>query len=696
MKKLISLTLCLCLALGCLAIPATDTPETALATVLSAELNPVTEKPQSENKNYKEGEVLVTLAMPKGADSDLMHAGSFAGDRSIQVKRIMKFGGASVLGKNKREKKSLKGSKMVVCSLKSTAYTSKQLINFLKKYNYVYSVSKNYLIHTCAAESDSGTFSKPNDPLFDEQWYLGGEHFYPNGSAFPVTGSAASGAAATNGELSATPVEGCSTVPAATIGFTPEKKQELGDKAPIVAVIDSGIDHTHEDLKNCMWINPYSKKKLPGKYGYDFIDDDDDPTPDPLANEASHATAIAGIIAGENDNGIGITGISANAKLMSLRIFGAEGSTWEAELAAYEYIYKAAKLGANIVAVNCSYGTEPFEEDVITEVITPIEAAIKKNGKMGIVTVFSAGNESADTDIKKWGEPEQLNNKYTLKVGASTYEGTICSYSNYGKTGVDLFAPGDTILTSTLYHEFLPEIFSDEERAAKCSYFEVFSSKSAIDSTKTISDFFPDKKSEISLSHGERDFHGNNASGTLKIDFALSRNKDPRAYRVYFDITDIDLDPKKDCKIHFTLVNSTENPGEWNDISGSLNRSQALGIFTHGGHTYLSLDFRSLRDDLTEKIGTSFYIDNLTISCPDPDMHEYSKYTYVGGTSFSAPIVAAAIARLAVMYPKDNAQTRVKKIMSSVRKLDAFADKCVSGGTLDMTMFDSPDDIMVK
>ncbi|MBO4395787.1 MAG: S8 family serine peptidase, partial [Eubacterium sp.] len=521
--------------------------------------------------------------------------------------------------------------------------------------------------------------------------------YFPNGlSTTAASGSAASGSAASGSgsELSATPADDSYCVPAATLGFTPEEKQELGDKTPVVAIVDDGVDYTHEDLKNMMWNNPFSKKKLPGKHGYDFALDKDDPMP---YEGDDHATHIAGYIAAESDNGIGMAGICKNVRIMSCKTFDGNDSSYDADFAAYEYIYKAKKLGVNVVAVNCSFGNGPTEEEDpdMTEALAPYDIAANKLGSLGIITVFASGNSSDDFDVKKYGLPSQLKSPYIVKVGASTYAGTPAYFSNYGATTVDLFAPGDALMSCAGDDNYLPESYTPEQRKEKCLYYNDFSGGS-VDSVKTVTDLFPSKKSAVTLSHSDWDFVGDKKNGSLRAMLPYMRNTDSRAYNMYFDITDRNIDLKKQYRLSFDYLEETDGIGNWSHLQRIVNLSHALIIFTRGDRTYLVINLRELFTDTSKKIGSAYLFDNLSISVADPDETQFGRYEYSGGTSFSAPIVVAAIARLRMLYPDDNAATIRAKLMASTRKLDALTGKCICNGTLDMSKFESVADIKAE
>ena len=147
-----------------------------------------------------------------------------------------------------------------------------------------------------------------NDPYMGSQWQIAGDEFLQPGTSFDRDSS---------------------------IGYFEETEDE---NPPVVAVLDDGVDYTHEDLKDKMWVNTY--KELEGTCGYDFVDNDDDPMP---SENDNHGTSVAGIIAAETSNGIGIAGVSKNAKIMALRVMESAGGTFADQLKALDYVLKAKK-----------------------------------------------------------------------------------------------------------------------------------------------------------------------------------------------------------------------------------------------------------------------------------------------------------------------------------------------------------------
>lgn len=217
----------------------------------------------------------------------------------------------------------------------------------------------------------------------------------------------------------------------------------IGTSDVVVAVIDSGIDYTHWDLKKNIWINT---SEIPNNgidddrngfiddiYGWDFYHNDNDPMDD--TKPFFHGTHIAGIIGAVKDNGIGISGISARVKLMPLKSFSPYGYGYLSDiLLAIEY---ARKNGAQII--NASWGSYYYSK--------VLEEMTKLIGKEGIIIVAAAGNTGENNDISPY-YPASFGLENVISVAASDHHDLLASFSNYGKLSVDLVAPGVEILST--------------------------------------------------------------------------------------------------------------------------------------------------------------------------------------------------------------------------------------------------------
>ncbi len=240
----------------------------------------------------------------------------------------------------------------------------------------------------------------PNDPQFNEQWGL--QNTGQNGGQF---GSDIKASAAWD--------------------------KTTGSAATVIAVIDSGIDFTHPDLANNQWTNakPSTKDDL---HGWDFVNNSAE-----IKDEQGHGTAVAGIIAAEGNNSVGIAGVMWRASLMSLRVLDNTGTGDVAN--AVQAIDYAVAHGAHVI--NLSWGTSG-ESAALKDAI---ERALKRN----VVVVCSAGNGGKDLDANPY-YPASFGLKDLITVAGTDNFDQPASWSNYGARTVTVAAPGTDILTTQI------------------------------------------------------------------------------------------------------------------------------------------------------------------------------------------------------------------------------------------------------
>ncbi len=216
-----------------------------------------------------------------------------------------------------------------------------------------------------------------------------------------------------------------------------------GDKSVTVAVIDSGVDYNHEDLKDNMWINP-------GETGLDGssndkatngIDDDgngyiDDVhginaiagNGDPM-DDFQHGTHCAGTIGGAGNNGTGIAGVCWKVGIMALKFLDSQGSGTDSD--AIKCIAYATKMGASLTS-NSWLGSG-YNQALMDE--------ISDNGKL---FVTSSGNTGGNLDYyPKY--PACYDSPNIIVAGGSDQDDIIYTLSDYGKLSVDIIAPGKGI-----------------------------------------------------------------------------------------------------------------------------------------------------------------------------------------------------------------------------------------------------------
>jgi subtilisin family serine protease len=208
----------------------------------------------------------------------------------------------------------------------------------------------------------------------------------------------------------------------------------------IVAVVDSGVRFTHEDLAANMWRNP-------GEIAGNGVDDDRngyvddvhgisaiDATGYPIDGNG-HGSHVAGIIAAAGNNGRGIVGVAWRAQIMALKFLDARGDGYTSD--AVVSIDYARTKGAAVV--NASFAG-PDNSISLRDAITRARSA-------GMIVVAAAGNDALNNDsIPCYPANYALDN--VVSVAATTRSDTLANYSNYGAQTVDLAAPGSSIYSA--------------------------------------------------------------------------------------------------------------------------------------------------------------------------------------------------------------------------------------------------------
>jgi RHS repeat-associated protein len=202
-----------------------------------------------------------------------------------------------------------------------------------------------------------------------------------------------------------------------------------GSASTVIAVIDSGVDFSHPDLVNNQWLNriPSTEGDL---HGWDFVANS--PT---IQDEQGHGTAVAGIIAAEGNNSLGVTGVMWRASLMSLRVLDNTGMGDVAN--AVEAIDYAVAHGAQVI--NLSWGT--------TGESLALKQAIERALQRDVVVVCSAGNNGQDLDTSPY-YPASFGLKDLITVAATDNLDQPAIWSNWGARKVTVASPGTNILTT--------------------------------------------------------------------------------------------------------------------------------------------------------------------------------------------------------------------------------------------------------
>ncbi|MCC5871942.1 MAG: S8 family serine peptidase [Gammaproteobacteria bacterium] len=215
----------------------------------------------------------------------------------------------------------------------------------------------------------------------------------------------------------------------------------IGNPDVVVAVIDTGVDYTHEDLVANVWINPGEiagdgidndgNGYVDDIYGWDFWSNDADPM-----DEQGHGTHVAGTICAEGNNGIGVSGVVWRCRIMALRFLGPDGGFTSGAIAALQYaVDKGVKVSNN------SWGGGGYS--------SALYDAIRNAGKSGHLFIAAAGNDATNTDSTPH-YPSSYDLDNILSVAATNNKDQLAGFSNYGAKTVDLGAPGVDIASTTI------------------------------------------------------------------------------------------------------------------------------------------------------------------------------------------------------------------------------------------------------
>lgn len=511
-------------------------------------------------------------------------------------------------------------------------------------------------------------------------------------------------------------------------------KKSTEKDTPVVAIIDSGVDYTHPDLKDKMWVNPY-QNKLKGVHGFDFTGTIDDGEP---MDDAGHGTHCAGIIGATRNNNEGVSGVADNVKIMALKFLNSSGmGTTEDAISAYNYIYNAMKLGVNVVAVNNSWGSNENSKILLN--------IINKVGKAGAVSVCATGNEGTDFDAEEeyTGEndgddddgemifkkdifddddeeespytyPACYDSKYIISVAATGEDGTVADYSNYGKNSVDIAAPGSDILSTVSYNSFLPTIYSQEEINEKCQKYITKDFKANV---VDLSHNQSGKSATISETNTGYD-DGLGDKNCLQADFTVDKGG---TYAIEIPYT---LNSKSTNNIHTSLMfNIAKAPAYTEDPDLLMSQGICFGdfginekytvddvmsknlayAFEMSSKDWVHIDTTNLAPKnetgerklvvllVAEASGEyTIKLDNIGFSKgTDNEEESFGKYDIYSGTSMATPCVTGSIALIKDKYSDLTTEQLIEKATDTVNQNSLVDEKTKSNGVLSLDKYGS-------
>ena len=266
----------------------------------------------------------------------------------------------------------------------------------------------------------TSAFAQANDPLYSKQWALenSGQVILKNIS-----------------ELERIQVKG---IPGIDINYVDTKDIQSSKSELIVAVLDSGLDINHPDLKDRIWYDHKLCDNIPNAgvkacNGFNFLDNNN-----VLIDDIGHGTHVAGIIAA-NRNSTGIAGAAdPRIKIMPVKVMNSQvnGFVYNGKVITdviADAMTFAIKNGAEVI--NLSLGWPKLID------LAKVKAAFELAEKNNVIVIAAAGNNNKDLPTF----PCSYEN--VICVGAIDNRGELADFTNYGSK-VDVVAPGESIVST--------------------------------------------------------------------------------------------------------------------------------------------------------------------------------------------------------------------------------------------------------
>ncbi len=239
-------------------------------------------------------------------------------------------------------------------------------------------------------------------------------------------------------------------IPQADIDAPKAWDYTTGSPNVIVAVIDTGVDYNHADLKDNIWTNP---AEIPGN----GIDDDGNGYIDDIhginaitnsgnpMDDNYHGTHVAGTVGAKGGNGIGVAGVAWDVRIVACKFLNQSGSGTTANaVKCFRYLNRLKKVsGQNVLVSNNSWGGGSYDQDLYQAM-----AGLDQPGMEPILHVCAAGNSGTDNDVWSFYPPSyHLDN--IISVAATDASDRYAYFSNYGAASVDIAAPGVDIYSTS-------------------------------------------------------------------------------------------------------------------------------------------------------------------------------------------------------------------------------------------------------
>jgi thermitase len=495
------------------------------------------------------------------------------------------------------------------------------------------------------AERDGYSYptSVPNDPLFPQEWGLRNLGVGVQGFTGAVAGD--------------------------DIEALPGWDRAVGSPATVVADIDSGYRFNHEDLASVAWTNP--SPTFGDLHGADFVGTnadhpttDGDPTDDDLI-DGGHGVHTAGTIGAAGNNGVGVTGVAQNVRIMPLRVCAHSPSANAARcpnsaiVAAMNY---AGAQGARVANLSLG-GTTPqtAERDAMAS-------------HPQTLYVIAAGNDAQDNDIhlhnpcnydpSTSGIPGSIDN--VICVAATDQADHLASFSDWGATTVDVGAPGTEILSTFPSTPYFSDDFETDNFATRWTATGANGGFARTNESPLTSFGMSDSPGAAPVAGTTR----SSTSAAVAVPAGAGSCTVSGTRTLTLGGGTFSYSVLRNGSAVFTSVPSSSGAFQTIPIGGLAGANVQLRfVYTAGSSPTAS---------------SGVWLDDLKLTCINP-ISAATGYDFLQGTSMAAPNVTGAAALLFSLKPSATVSEVKSTLLSTVTPDPALAGKTTSGGRIDVS-----------
>ena len=400
----------------------------------------------------------------------------------------------------------------------------------------------------------------------------------------------------------------------AKIGAPQAWTKTTGSPDVTVAVVDSGIAYDQFDLDDNVDV---SRSR-------DFVDGTEDPQNEPY-DLNGHGTHVAGTIAAEGNNGIGVAGVTWNSTLISVRVLDGWGEGSSADLA--EGLDYAGDIGVKVANASISgFGVDPAVAEAITS-------------HPNTLYVVAAGNDRSDNDVDPQ-TPCNVTAPNLICVAATTENDKLAGFSNVGASSVDLGAPGTDILSTVPARDVLASWSFDQNLTGWVKDGWTSTTNPAVSGYSAAAWQVPPYALNASTrltTAGTFDFRGRRgcaADYQLDLDTRPARIGAPPSDKG--DLLRVMTDPD----VPFAFVDQDT----WVGSTSGLFVPLRTYLGSDGKQPHLRFHLRANGDP---DVGKGAWVDDVSVSCLGPG----EAYERLQGTSMASPHVAGTAALIWAARP---------------------------------------------